>query len=111
MIKQIVFDSSSHFEAVNARSFTAHIFTPATDQVEGEPLVTLARNQGLPAVRDFYARLVDGGPGPGGGNVYYIRLLVRFEKKILRDGKLKGMIAVNVYLKGATDYFPFPPEG
>jgi hypothetical protein len=110
MIKQIVFNADSHLAALSARSFTAHICLPAGDPVEGEPLVTLARNQGLPAVRDIYARLV-GEPGPGGGTAYYVRLLVRFERKIRREGKLKGMLAVNVYVKGATDYFPFPPGG
>lgn len=110
MIKRIVFDSGSHLERLRRRSFVALIFFPAGDNITGEPLVTLAFNRGLPPVRDFYARM-ESEPGPGGGTAYHVRLRVRFERRIRRNGRLKGRLGVNIYVEGATDYFPFPPEG
>ena len=110
MIKQIVYDGESHFVKLRKRSFTALIFFPATDNIVAEPLVTPAVSVGLPPIRDFYARM-ESGPGPGGGTAYHVRLRVRFESRIRRNGRLKGQFGINVFVEGATDYFPFPPEG
>ena len=110
MIKQIVFDPGSHFERLRRRSFTALVFFPMDDDIQGEPLVTLALTRGLAPVRDFYARM-ESEPGEGGGTAYRVRLRVRFESGIRRKGRLKGRLGVNIYVEGATDYFPFPPGG
>jgi hypothetical protein len=110
MIKRIVIDKETPFVRLGGRGFVVRIFViPGTSSIS-QPLVTLAGNDGLPPVQDFYARL-ESEPGPGGGRSYSIHLRVRFTGKIERQGVLKGSLAVNVYAEGATDYTIHPPGG
>ena len=52
MIQRIVFDAGSYSAKLRKRSFAAVIFFPMSDNITGEPLVTLAQNVGLPPVKD-----------------------------------------------------------
>ncbi|MBM4054895.1 MAG: hypothetical protein FJ264_09560 [Planctomycetes bacterium] len=103
MIKQLVFKKKEFKGVVLAKEFTADILVEGTD-IKGEPIVTLNSNNGLPYVKDFYARW--GKPAGKEESSNVVLLTVRFEDTIVEsnNNSLKGSLSVNIYVQGANNY-------
>ena len=110
MIKVLTFNKDSHFTELKSKKFAATIFLTGAIEADSGVLVTLASHDNLPPVRDYYAALLSF-PGEGGGTQFAVECHVRFVKNALQNGKLKGTLGINIFVKGATDYIPFPPLG
>ena len=101
MGKKLTFEKNSFKGVLLPREFTADILVEGKN-IAGEPFVTLNNNEGLPSVKDFYARW--GKPVGKDESSGVVLLTVRFENDILNNGKLKGTLSVNIYIQGATNY-------
>ena len=82
-----------------------------TDNIVAEPLVTPAAAFGLPPSESFmHVWRVDQAQAEGLPTM--CRCKLRFESRIRRTTVgSKDSLGLNVFVEGATDYFPFPPEG
>ncbi len=101
MGKKLTFEKNNFKGVLLPREFTADILVEGQNIV-GEPFVTLNNNEGLPCVKDFYARW--GRPVGKAESSGVVLLTVRFEDEILTNGMLKGTLSVNIYVQGATNY-------
>lgn len=101
MIKKLVFKQNDFKGVILPKEFTADILIEGPN-IKGEPLVTLNHNEGLPAVKEVYARW--GEPVGEIETAEVVLITVRFDGGIEEEGKLKGSLALNFYVEGATNY-------
>ncbi len=101
MVTKIVFKQNDFKGVISSKEFTADILIEGSN-IKGEPLVTLNRNEGLPAVKEVYARW--GEPVGEIETAEVVLITVRFDNTIEDNGKLKGSLALNLYVEGATNY-------
>ena len=101
MIKKLVFKQKDFKGVILPKEFTADILIEGAN-IKGEPLVTLNHNEGLPPVKEVYARW--GKPVGEIETAEVVLITVRFDDKIEEHGKLKGSLALNFYVEGATNY-------
>ena len=101
MVSKLVFKQDNFKGEVSTKAFTAEILVEGM-HIKGEPLVTLNENDGLPSVKEVYARW--GEPAGKDETAEVVLLTVKFDDEIAEDGKLKGSLSVNMYVEGATNY-------
>ena len=101
MVSKLVFKQNNFKGVVLPKEFTADILIEGM-HVKGEPLVTLNSNDGLPCVKEVYARW--GKPVGKDEKAEVVLLTIRFDDVIAENGKLKGSLSVNIYVEGATNY-------
>jgi hypothetical protein len=101
MVSKLVFKQNNFKGVVSSKEFTSDILVEGM-HIKGEPLVTLNSNDGLPCVKEVYARW--GEPAGKDEKAEVVSLTIRFDDEIAENGKLKGSLSVNIYVEGATNY-------
>lgn len=101
MVSKLVFKQDNFKGEISTKEFTAEILVEGM-HIKGEPLATLNSNDDLPCVKEVYARW--GEPAGKDEKAEVALLTVRFDDEIAENGKLKGSLAVNIYVEGATNY-------
>ena len=101
MVSKLVFKQNDFHGDISSKEFTSDILVEGM-HIKGEPLVTLNNNDGLPGVKEIYARW--GEPAGKDEKAEVVSLTVRFDGEIADQGKLKGSLSVNLYVEGATSY-------
>jgi hypothetical protein len=101
MVTKLVFKENNFKGEISAKEFSADILIEGM-HIKGEPLVTLNENDGLPSVKEVYARW--GEPAGKEESTEVVSLTAKFDDEIAEDGKLKGSLTINMYVEGATNY-------
>ena len=101
MVSKLVFKQNDIHSDISSKKFTSDILVEGM-HIKGEPLMTLNYNDGLPGVKEIYARW--GEPAGKDEKAEVVSLTVRFEDEIAEQGKLNKSLSVNLYVEGATSY-------